>query len=167
MPKNSFFSKLELNFLKALVGAKIPFLMVGLSAAALQGAPVVTQDVDLWFKDPNDPSLKKILKKFRASYLPPVGLSPPIFVGRGLELFDIVLNMHGLNGFDEEYAGAVKLPIEGGKLRVLPLERIIKSKETIKREKDLLVLKPLKDALRAQSKKRKSRSGMKPKRPKS
>jgi hypothetical protein len=27
---------------------KAPFMVLGLSAATLQGAPVVTQDVDLW-----------------------------------------------------------------------------------------------------------------------
>ena len=39
----------ELRFLRALLRRKVRFMVVGLSAAALQGAPVVTQDVDLWF----------------------------------------------------------------------------------------------------------------------
>ena len=38
----------ELRFLRELVRHNVRFLIVGLSAAALQGAPVVTQDVDLW-----------------------------------------------------------------------------------------------------------------------
>jgi hypothetical protein len=165
VPESKILSKRELEFLKALTQAKVPFLVVGLSAAALQGAPVVTQDIDLWFEDLQDPKLKKVLKKFKASYLPPVGLSPPIFVGPGLELFDIVLNMHGLRKFDLEYANALTVPLSKINIRVLPLDRIIKSKEEIRREKDLLVLKPLKDALKAQRQKIKSRSGAKPKRP--
>ena len=32
----------ELRFLRALLQRKVPFMLVGLSAAALQGAPVVT-----------------------------------------------------------------------------------------------------------------------------
>lgn len=167
MPKSKIVSKRELEFLNALTRAKVPFLVVGLSAAALQGAPVVTQDIDLWFKDIQDPKLKKVLKKFKASYLPPVGLSPPVFLGPGLELFDVVLNMHGLRSFDLEFANALTVPLSKTKIRVLPLDRIIKSKEEIRREKDLLVLKPLKDALKAQRQKIKSRSGAKPKRPKS
>lgn len=167
MPKSKIVSKRELDFLNALTRARVPFLVVGLSAAALQGAPVVTQDIDLWFKDIRDPKLKKVLKKFKASYLPPVGLSPPVFLGPGLELFDIVLNMHGLRSFDLEFANALTVSLSKTKIRVLPLDRIIKSKEEIRREKDLLVLKPLKDALKAQRQKIKSRSGVKPKRPKS
>jgi hypothetical protein len=40
----------ELCFLHALSAHGVPFLIVGLSAAALLGAPVVTQDIDLWFE---------------------------------------------------------------------------------------------------------------------
>ncbi|MBI4324951.1 MAG: hypothetical protein HY674_06770 [Chloroflexi bacterium] len=47
----------ELRFLRALLRRKVRFMVVGLSAAALQGAPVVTQDVDLWFKDLSDPRI--------------------------------------------------------------------------------------------------------------
>jgi hypothetical protein len=38
----------ELRFLRALLRRKVNFMVAGLSAAALQGVPVVTQDVDLW-----------------------------------------------------------------------------------------------------------------------
>ena len=41
-------SHAELRLLQALVRHEIRFMVVGFSAAALQGAPVVTQDVDLW-----------------------------------------------------------------------------------------------------------------------
>jgi hypothetical protein len=36
----------ELRFLEALLTRRVRFMVVGLSAAAMQGAPVVTQDVD-------------------------------------------------------------------------------------------------------------------------
>ncbi len=45
----------ELRLLRELVHHQVRFLIVGLSAAALQGAPVVTQDVDLWFGSLDDP----------------------------------------------------------------------------------------------------------------
>jgi hypothetical protein len=41
----------ESRFLKALVGNNVPFMIVGLSAAAMQGADVSTQDIGLWFKE--------------------------------------------------------------------------------------------------------------------
>ena len=46
------FGEREIAFLAALRAARVEFLVVGLSAAALQGAPVVTRDVDLWVRDP-------------------------------------------------------------------------------------------------------------------
>ena len=42
-------SEAELRLLETLLRHNIRFMVVGLSAAALQGAPVVTEDVDLWF----------------------------------------------------------------------------------------------------------------------
>jgi hypothetical protein len=47
-------SEAELRILGSLVRNKVRFMMVGLAAAALQGAPVVTEDVDLWFEDLHD-----------------------------------------------------------------------------------------------------------------
>ncbi|MGB7747091.1 MAG: hypothetical protein WBN75_07380 [Verrucomicrobiia bacterium] len=38
-------------------------MVVGLSAAALQGAPVVTEDIDLWFDNLSDPKLMQALVK--------------------------------------------------------------------------------------------------------
>lgn len=49
-------SETELRLLGSLLRHKIRFLAVGLSAAALQGAPVVTEDVDLWFENLPDPN---------------------------------------------------------------------------------------------------------------
>jgi hypothetical protein len=40
-------SETELRLLESLQRHKVRFMVVGLFAAALQGAPVVTEDVDL------------------------------------------------------------------------------------------------------------------------
>ena len=53
MRKPSIFTENEIRFLRELVKNHVPFMIVGLSAAALQGAPVVTQDVDLSFDNQN------------------------------------------------------------------------------------------------------------------
>ncbi len=122
-------------------------MIVGLSAAALQGAPVVTQDVDLWFEDIADAGIAKALKKMGGSYIPPTMLNPPLFAGGDVELFDIVLTMHGLDSFSVELKDSIEIKLGSCKVHVLPLERIIKSKETLLRPKDKLVLPVLKDAL--------------------
>ena len=82
-------SESELRFLETLVRKKVQFMLVGLSAAALQGAPVVTQDVDLWFKDLNDPRLRGALKETGVAYVAPSPVNPPMFVGKGVEFVSV------------------------------------------------------------------------------
>jgi len=135
----------ELRFLRELVRAKVDFMMVGLSAAALQGAPVVTQDVDLWFRDLDDPRLRRVLKRLGARILPPVGLNPPILLGEAVELFDLVTHMHGLAGFAGEMKHAVRISLGSFRVPVLPLDRVIASKRALGRPKDKLYLRVLAD----------------------
>ena len=72
--------------------------------------------------------MKKALDRVGGIYLPPTQATPPMFAGKSVALFDIVLTMDGLKPFDDEMAGAVEIRV--GRLRVmlLPLERIIVSK---------------------------------------
>jgi len=147
VPEASIFSDREIAFLGELNREKVDFMIVGLSAATLQGAPVVTQDVDLWFRDLTDPGLVHALTTVGGTYIPPIGQNPPMFVGEAVKLFDIVTHMHGLEPFDEEYDRTLKVRLGRIKVRVLRLDRIIVSKEAIGREKDRLVLPILKDVL--------------------
>ena len=141
----------ELRFLRALGAHGVPFLIVGLSAAALQGAPVVTQDIDLWFERIDDPRLAAALRQVNGAYVPPTTLTPPMFAGEGLELFDVVLRMDGLEGFAAEWANALPMTVGDVAARVLPLARILASKRAAARPKDQLVIPVLEDviALRA------------------
>lgn len=134
-------------------------MIVGLSAATLQGAPAVTQDIDLWFKDLSDRGIAKALNKVGGAYVPPIGLNPPMFAGENVNLFDIVLTMDGLGKFDEEIKHALDIPLGRMSVRVLSLERIIVSKKAANRAKDKLTLRVLEDAAltireRAETKKR-------------
>ena len=147
MAEDLIFTKKEINFLKELNKNKVEYIIVGLSAAALQGAPVVTQDIDIWFKDLSDPGIKKALKKTGGTYIPPIGENPPMLAGESVKLFDLVLTMHGLNDFSKEIKNTIEIPIGTFYVRVLKLDRIIKSKEAIGRQKDKLVLPVLKDVL--------------------
>jgi hypothetical protein len=155
--KQLIFDDAEAAFLGELKRRKVAFMIVGLSAAALQGAPVVTQDVDLWFRDLDDPNIRKALDKVGGILVPSIGLSPPMLAGDAVKMFDIVVHMHGLGSFDEELAGAETVALAGTSIQVLPLSRIIRSKSVLGREKDLMVMKALEDAL--QVKQALSRSG--------
>ena len=122
-------------------------MVVGLSAAALQGAPVVTQDVDLWFEDLHDAKMHKALREIGAAYVPPFDLNPPMLAGPGADLFDIVLRMDGLSKFEDEWANTLDVPLGRYRLKVLSLDRILASKTAANRPKDQLVVSVLRDTL--------------------
>jgi hypothetical protein len=145
--EKAIFTGREVSFLKELNKRRVDYLIVGAAAAALQGAPIVTQDIDLWFRDLADPALRKAVAKVGGAIVPSIGLHPPTFAGGAVELFDIVLTMHGLGSFDEEAKNSILIDLGGLHVRVLALDRIIKSKETVGRPKDILTLPVLKDAL--------------------
>lgn len=147
MGNNLIFGEKEIEFLKKLTRQNVEFMIVGLSAAALQGAPVVTQDVDLWFKDLGHPGIKKALKNVGGIFVPSLGLNPPMLAGEAVKLFDIVTHMYGLASFEEEKKHSLTVSLGTVKVSVLSLEQIIKSKKFLKRHKDKLVLPVLQDAL--------------------
>ena len=123
-------------------------MVVGLSAAALQGAPVVTEDVDLWFDNLSDPKLMQALVKIGAAYIPPFGYNPPMLGGPGSEPFDVVIRMNGLGEFADEWKRALEIKVGKLKLKVMPLERILASKQAANRPKDQRVIPVLQNTLR-------------------
>jgi hypothetical protein len=143
------FSESELRLLQVLLKRKVRFMVVGLSAATLQGAPVVTQDVDLWFENLGEPKISQALQEVGAAYVPPSNFNPPMLAGKGAELFDIVIRMDGLRAFAEEIKNCVEISLGRQKLKVLSLERILASKIAANRAKDKLTIPVLRDALAA------------------
>jgi hypothetical protein len=137
----------ERAFLGRLVVAGVPFLVVGLGAAVLQGADASTQDLDLWFKSISDPRIAEAaaasggVLAWRAD--------PPVIAGQGLDHLDVVIHCHGLKAFDSEYAKAVEIDLDGVAIKVLPLERVIASKKAAGRPKDKAALEALRAALAA------------------
>jgi len=143
------FAESEIRLLTALLRARVRFMIVGLSAATMQGAPVVTQDVDLWFEKLGDRKISQALQTVGAAYVPPSNLNPPMLAGAGAELFDIVLRMDGLGTFASEVKHCIEIPLGRHKFKVLSLERILVSKQAANRAKDKLTISVLRDALAA------------------
>jgi hypothetical protein len=141
------FSESERRLLEVLLEREVRFMVVGLSAATLQGAPVVTQDVDLWFENLGEPRISRALQEVGAAYVPPSHLNPPMLAGAGAELFDIVIRMDGLGTFADEMKNCIEIPLGRQKLKVLSLERILASKLAANRPKDKLTIPVLRDAL--------------------
>lgn len=124
----------ELAFLRELNERGVRYLVVGLSAAALQGAPTATVDVDLWIEDLDGAGFRSALHEVGGAYV---------------ALFDLVVHMSGMRSFAEEFAGATRMDVAGVDVPVLPLDRIIESKRAARRPKDLAVLPALEATLRA------------------
>ena len=127
----------------------IKFLFVGLGAAVLEGAPVATQNLDLWFERLDTDQLALAARDAGGFWVPAFGMQPPAFGGDGLSRIDVVLTAHGLRQFAEEYAASVDREFEGVVVRVLPLERVIASKRATGRPKDTASLPALEATLRA------------------
>jgi hypothetical protein len=138
---------------RALLGALnelgVSYLVVGLSAAALQGARVVTQDIDLWFEDRSDPRIAEAVRRAGGIWIPgSFGMMPPMIGGDALgDRFDVVLTMSGLGSFASEVPASRTVSVDGVPLRLLPLDRIIHSKRAAGRPKDLASLPALEAAL--------------------
>lgn len=139
----------ERRLLQALHERGLRFLVVGLGAALIEGAPVATLDVDLWIERVDDPRLPEAVRSVGGFWVSGFGVQPPAFGGDGLERLDVVLTVHGLGPFDEEYAGAVTRKIDGIPVRVLPLSRVVVSKRATNRPKDRAALPILEATLLA------------------
>jgi hypothetical protein len=119
----------------ALQAERIKFMLVGMSAANLQGVLASTVEVDVWISLPPRQYVRVInlCRKLKAS----VHGSNKVFLSDETPV-DFINELDGLQSFAHEFHRAKKLPFHGLKIPVLPLERICKSKEFAARDKDKL-----------------------------
>lgn len=135
----------------ALRSRGVKFLVIGMSAAVLEGAPVATQGIDLWFESLDTDQITLAAQDAGGFWISGFGMQPPAFGGDGLSRVDVVLTAHGLGSFADEYAGGVEREIEGVVVRILPLDRVIASKRSTARPKDAAGLPALEATLRARN----------------
>jgi len=153
-----------LPLLRVLVAHEVEFILVGGLAAVLQGAPIVTGDLDIVHRrtPENVARLLAALIELEAVYrIDPRRLKPTEthLSGPGHALLSTKfcdLDVLGTIFADTAYEGlkddAFELELGDVTVEVLGLERLIKSKEYAGRGKDLAVLPALRAAL-AQGKK--------------
>lgn len=148
----SFLEPGERAFLEALADLGVRYLIVGVGAAVMQGAPLVTQDIDLWFENRMDGRLHEAAKRAGGVYVPGHFGMMPTQVGGGAigDRIDVVTTPQGLDSFEVEYERAPVLDLDGLPTRVLPLTRVIASKRAAGRPKDLAVLPALEATLAVQ-----------------
>ena len=140
----------HLAFLRALNKHHVRFMIVGMSAARLHGSPLVTEDIDLWIKTFPTRAFLRAVAHVDGIYVPPTAFTPPMLAGGAVSLFDLVLTLHGLESFEQEYRRAISMHVRRVPVKVLPLERIIASKRAANREKDRHALPRLLNTLKTQ-----------------
>ncbi len=145
-PVPALLSEGERAFLRGLNDLGVRFLVVGMSAALLQGARGATEDIDLWFEQLGDPRIGEAARQAGGVWV--TRTQPPLLGGGAGDRWDVVTTMSGLPDFAQEYARSQELTLDGVAVRVLPLERIIESKRTANRPKDRAVLYALESALK-------------------
>ena len=147
-----------------LTEAQVEFVIVGGVSAVLQGAPIITQDLDLCYR--RQPENLSRLAKALAPLTPRLrGIPddlPAVFDERtlqfgtnftlriGSEDLDLLAEMSGIGGYEQIVDQADEMLVAGFRVRVLSLEQLIATKEAANRPKDHLTLPLLKEVLRLQ-----------------
>jgi predicted nucleotidyltransferase len=141
---------------KVLAEHRLEAVMVGNAAAALQGAPVTTLDIDFMFrKTPrNLKKLKAVASSLGADILKPYYPVSDLFRvvndDQGLQI-DFMARLHGVRSFEGLRARAKTISFGGHTLLIAALADIIKSKRAAGRPRDKAVLDILEKTLEQQT----------------
>lgn len=117
-----------------------------MSGAILQGVPATTLDTDLWLDLPPRQCMRVINLALR---LGAHRVAQTVVALRDGSLVNFLYRVDGVASFATEWRRAIEVPLHGSTVKVLALERIIRSKEFVGRDKDLAHLPLLKNILAA------------------
>jgi hypothetical protein len=124
---------------RALRENRLEAVMIGNAAAALQGAPVTTLDVDFLFRK-TPQNLRKLKAVARAldavilrPYYPVSGLFRLVRETDGLQL-DFMTSIQGVGSYNSVQARAKAIPIDDEQFLVEPLVGAATSKRTVARQ---------------------------------
>ena len=120
-------------------------MLIGMSAAIVQGVMETTLDVDLWVDLPARQYMRvqNLARKCGAT----MGANTVAYLQDGTPV-NFVFEVDGLGPFAREFRYAEQLRFRGKRIPVLKLERILKSKEAIRRDKDLAHIVHIRNLLR-------------------
>lgn len=123
------------RLLEALEAEKIRYMLIGMSAAVVQGVMETTMEVDLWIDLPPPQYMR--VQNLARSLGCASGANTIVYTPDGTPVNFVFGKVDGLRSFDAELKQAKKMVFREKKIPVLKLERILKSKEAIRRTKDL------------------------------
>lgn len=132
-------------FLKALREDKIDCILIGGMAAIEQGAPLMTVDYDIWVRLPERQYVRLLTIVQRHGGT--IRARTLYELSDGTQV-NAVFQPDGLRSFEIEWKTSRWGKLENTPIKVLPLRRVIASKQAANREKDLAVLPILRRTLR-------------------
>jgi predicted nucleotidyltransferase len=147
------------TLLRELSTEGVEFIIVGALAAVLQGAPIVTLDLDiLRRRTPENVAklLRALVRLDAVARGDPRRIAPNESHLRGpghllLDTragdLDVLGSIEDDTDFDAVIGDTIEMDLEGIRVRVLELSRVIRAKETAGRPKDLAVLPVLRATL--------------------
>lgn len=139
------------KILKAFRKVRLEAILIGNAGAALQGAPVMTQDIDFFVRD-TELNRKKI-----RDFAEVLGLSlykrdeaiSEVITAEGKDLIvDFIFRLAPDQKYESIRARAKRIKIGDHFCLVADLEDIINSKKATGREKDIVVIKLLENTLK-------------------
>ncbi len=158
------------NFLEDMVTrlaeAQVEFVIVGGVSAILQGAPIVTRDLDICYRR-TPANIARLVSALAPLHPRPRGFPPdlPFFFDErsiqlgsnftleiGDESLDLLGAMSAIGGYEEIIDQAEEKTVAGHDVKVLPLSLLIATKQAAGRPKDLAVIPELKATLEMQQK---------------
>jgi len=134
-------SEIELELLRQLSIDGARFMLVGMMSAILQGADGITRDIDLWFGTTSDGRLSRAARAVGGTFI--WRADPPCLGGKDLRRIDLVNHMSGLGDFEVEYSNAIDCQVDDFIVKLLPIERILESKQAAARPKDVAAIPSL------------------------
>jgi predicted nucleotidyltransferase len=154
------------QLLQRLCDADIEFVIVGGFAATLHGSSLVTRDLDVCavLSSDNVEKLRNALRDLRPAHrftpqklsfleIPDPGVPMlNLYLSTEMGPVDILGSIMGVGEFEQVRAGAIEVELFGRRCRVISLDDLIRAKEALGREKDLLAVKELKAIREKQSK---------------
>lgn len=142
---------------EAFTHAKLEAVMIGNAAAAIQGAPVTTMDIDFCIRETDETvsKLSSVAKHLDAKLIN-YGSFFQIQAPEKELYLDFICNVLGVKSFDALMKRSTKVSFDGCyNLNVALLEDIIKSKKLAGQDKDLAVLPILERTLKVKNAKEK------------
>jgi len=148
------------QMVERLAGGRVEYVVVGMMSGVLQGASLVTRDLDICYRRTPE-NLARLASALRDLKPHPRGFpanAPFVFDERTLRIgcnftlaigdehLDLLGEMSAIGGYDDIVGDAITVEIAGLQVRLLSLRHLIASKRAAARPKDPAAL-PVLEAL--------------------